>query len=260
MARRFDVLFPMPWAAPLLAGTGATGGAETQVLMVARALAADGLRVAILVIGDPSELPAEVDGITVLTQPRPPRRRGPAGLMHDFHTLVGVLRAPAAVVVQRNASRGVAITALAARLRRTRFVYSSASVIDFDLGRIDRAYNVWMFERALRRADEIVVQAEDQAALCRTKFGREPVVIPSIAEAAEQRSGPGEAFLWIGRMAPYKRLDVYLELAARVPEARFQVIAVPAKEPQPAMEERLARAAEELPNLEVLAPRPRREI
>src|SRR4051794_6868542 len=187
MAERFDALFPIPWAAPLLSGSGATGGAETQVLMVARALAASGLNVGILVIGERTELPAEVDGVTVLTQPPPPRRRGVAGLMHDLTTLAALLRAPAAVIVQRNASRGVAIAALAARLRRAGFVYSSASVVDFDLGRVDRAYNVWLYERALRRADQIVVQDQEQARLCRAKFGREPVVIPSIVEPAARR-------------------------------------------------------------------------
>jgi glycosyltransferase involved in cell wall biosynthesis len=132
--------------------------------------------------------------------------------------------------------------------------------MDFDLGRIDHAYNAWLVDRVLRGADEIVVQDDHQAALCRAKLGREPVVIRSIAERAERRGRPGEAFLWIGRMAPYKRLDVYLDLAAQVPEARFQVIAVPAHEEQPETAARLARAAVELPNLEVLEPRPRDEV
>jgi glycosyltransferase involved in cell wall biosynthesis len=256
----YDVLFSMPWGAPLLAGSGATGGAETQILTVARWLAASGLSVGVVVIGERRELPSQIDGVAVLTLPRPPRRRGLAGLLHDFHTLRVLGGTPARVLVHRGGSRTVAVAALAARLQRAGFVYSSSSVSDFDLGRRDRPYNVWLFERGLRRAAEVVVQNREQAALCQAKFGREPVVIPSIAEPAELRSATPEAFLWIGRMAPYKRLDVYLDLAASVPEARFQVIAAPALEEQPEIAARLERAAVELPNLEVLSPRPRREL
>jgi glycosyltransferase involved in cell wall biosynthesis len=218
------------------------------------------LSVGLVVIGKRSELPREVDGIDVVTIPPPPRRRVLAGLMHDFHTLMALARTPTRTVVHMGASRTVAVAALAARLQRAAFIYSIASAADFDLGRRDRPYNVWLFERGIRLAAEVVVQAEDQAALCRAKWRREPVVIRSLAEPAPPRRATPEAFLWIGRMAWYKRLDVYLDLAARVPEARFQVIAAPALEPQPEISARLERAARELPNLEVLEPRPRHEL
>ena len=35
----YDVLFFMPWAAPVLDGSGPSGGAETQIVMVAKGLA-----------------------------------------------------------------------------------------------------------------------------------------------------------------------------------------------------------------------------
>jgi glycosyltransferase involved in cell wall biosynthesis len=171
-----------------------------------------------------------------------------------------IVRSRARVVVKRNASRSVAVAAFVARVSGARFVYSSANVVDFDLGRVERAYNVWLFEWGLRAAAEVVVQTDEQADLCRARFGRDPVVIRSIAERAEPRSGAPEAFLWVGRMARYKRLDVYLELAAALPEASFWVVASPSGDEQPEMRERLERAAAELPNLTVLAPRPRAEL
>lgn len=250
----------MPWAGPLLAGSGATGGAETQILMLARRLAADGLRVGIAVIGDRSALPRETGGVEVITQLRPPSLRGLAGLIHDGSTLMTLLRRRSRVMVMRSASRGVAVGALAARLRGAGFVYSSANVFDFDLGRVDRPFNVRLFERGLRSADEVVVQTGEQAELCRARFGRDPVLIRSIAERAEPRTSTPDAFLWIGRLVSYKRLDVYLDLAADVPEARFRMIVVPGLDEQPELSARLERARHELPNLEVLEPRPRAEI
>jgi glycosyltransferase involved in cell wall biosynthesis len=257
--RAYDVLFSMPWAGPSLDGSGPAGGAETQILAVARGLAGAGLRVAVLVIGERSRLPRQSGGVEVLAQARAPAIRGLGGFLHDLHMFRSLMRSPAGVVVHRNASRSVAVAAVAARLRGARFVYSSANVLDFDLGRFDRPYNVRLYEWGVRAATQVVVQTDEQAELCRSRFGRDPVVIRSIAERAEPRGAAPEAFLWIGRAAPYKRLDVYLELAAAMPEARFQVIAV-GTENQLEIAARLARAREELPNLTVLEPRPRAEL
>src|SRR5439155_20251272 len=129
---------------------------------------------------------------------------------------------------------------LAARLRGARFVYSSANVFDFDLGRVEPPYKVRLFECGVRAADEVVVQNDGQAEMCRQRFRRDPVVIRSIAEAAEPRQGVPEPFLWVGRAAPYKRLGVYLDLARDVPEARFQMIAVPGPDNESELASRLA--------------------
>jgi glycosyltransferase involved in cell wall biosynthesis len=260
VAEPYDVLFSMPWAGPLIAGTGPSGGAEAQIVMLARGLAADGMRVGLLTIGRRPGLPREVDGVDVIAQRRPPQIRGVGGLVLDAGTFLGLVRRRARVVVARNANRGAAVAALAARVRRARFVYSSANVVDFEIERLDHPFNARLFRRAMRTADEVVVQTDEQAALCRERIGREPVVIRSIAEPPSPRSGTPDAFLWIGRLVPYKRLDVYLDLAAAVPEARFRMIAVPGLETDPSLEAQVERAARELPNVEVLEPRPRAEL
>jgi glycosyltransferase involved in cell wall biosynthesis len=256
------VVFYAPWATSRVSQTASAefqaGGAETQLLLVARALARRGARVAMIVVGRPSELPAAIDGVRIL--PQAPRGRT-GGIrpratlaLRSFRAIAG---ARAAVVVQRNAGATTAVAALAARLTGARFVYSSSNVVDFDLARVEPPHAVRLFEWAMRAADQVVVQTHEQAELCRARFGREPVVIPSIAEPAERRHAVPEAFLWIGRMAAAKRLGVYLDLAAAVPEARFEVVAVPGPDEEPGLAERLARAREELPNLVVHGPRPR---
>jgi glycosyltransferase involved in cell wall biosynthesis len=202
-----------------------------------------------------------VDGVTILPQRPRGRLGGPAAKVAlaagAFRSLT---RARAAVVIQRNAGPTTAVAALAARATGADFVYSSANVVDFDLARIEAASTVRLFEWGVRAAKQIVVQTDEQAELCRSRFGRDPVVIRSIAERAEPSRAVPEAFLWIGRMAPYKRLDVYLDLAAAMPEARFQVVAVPGSAPPPEIVACLGQAREELPNLDVVDPRPRREL
>jgi glycosyltransferase involved in cell wall biosynthesis len=259
-SRPYDVLFSMPWAGPSLDGSGPAGGAETQILGVARGLASAGLSVAVLVVGERSRLPREVDGVRVLTQAKAPAVRGLGGLLHDLRTLYALVRSPARVVVKRNASRSVAVAALAARLRRASFVYSSANVVDFDLGRLEQSINVRLFEWGARAAAELVVQTDEQADLCRARFGRDPVVIRSIAERAEPRSLPPEAFLWIGRLASYKQPEAYLDLAEAVPEATFRMVGVPTEPDGPRLAAALAERAASLPNIELLDPRPRPQL
>lgn len=260
MPEPYDVLFYMPWAGPLLEGSGATGGAETQVVMLARLLAAGGLNVGLLAIGDPARLPRVVDGVRVFAQRRPPRVRYLAGLINDLTALRALRRTPARAIVARTGGRSAAVAALAARLQGAGFVYSSANVFDYHLEVVDRRYNAWLFAWAVRAATVVVAQTDEQAELCRRRFARGAVVIRSIAERAAPRTATPQAFLWIGRLVSYKRLEVYLDLAARVPEARFEVIAVPGLEADPALEHGLEEARRSLPNLAVLEPRPRAEL
>jgi len=245
----------MPAAAPLLAEGGArfAGGAENQVLMLARELARRGHRVGIVAFGGGGGVPlrARVDGVDVV-ELTPPRTRIPLVRTLAFYARTfRVLRAnPAGVIVQRAAGIHTALVAAAARLLRTRFVFASAGLHDFDFASWEsRRWIVALYERAVRSADRVVVQSAEQAALCRRRFGREPLVIASIAEPAAPQTGTPGAFLWVGRLDEHKRPQAYLDLARALPEARFRLVAVAGE-----------LDAADIPNLELLGPRPRAEL
>lgn len=260
---RFDVVFYSPWITPLLTTDGATtGGAETQVYLIARTLASRGRSVGIVALEDTGPLPDAVDGIRVIG--RPPWRgdQGFRGKIVEVLTLARtLLRLDAAVFVQRAAGVTTGLVALVARLKRRRFVYSSANVIDFDYQDLEPSRtNLRLYHLGVRLADEVVVQTEEQEALCQRRFGRSPSVIKSIAQPAAGEKGAGEALLWIGRLASYKRPLSFIELARRLPEARFQMIGVDARAGGSALGQEIERAARKLPNLELLSPRPRSEL
>jgi len=247
MGARPEVVFFAPYAGPLLAGAGATGGAETQLVLLARALRARGRRVALTVFHVPN-LPATVDGVEIVALPRPPAGHG------RVHLVAGLLRhVDADVFVQRAAGTYTGVIGLAARARRRRFVYSSASELDFDAAYLAAEWaGGRLFATGIRCAHEIVVQTDTQAELCRDVWRREGTVIRSIAEPAQQRTAAPEAFVWVGRMAPYKRPEAFVALAERVPRARFWMVGE-------APAEIRARAAA-CANLELLAPRPRPQL
>jgi glycosyltransferase involved in cell wall biosynthesis len=262
--REFDVAFYMPWIGPLLLpGTGPPpGGAETQMLMLARALARRGRRVCVVTYGLPEVLPGGIDGIAVVPQ-RQPRTRarlvGFAAHLVSAARALGPLRAR--VFVQRAAGPTTGIVALFARTKDSRFVYSSANVIDFDFERLERSpIRVWLFHLGVKLASTIVVQTHEQVDMCRRRFGREPVLIKSIAEPACATDLDREAFLWVGRAASYKRPEAFIDLAQAVPEARFRMILVTAGEKGGELARKIVERCRRVPNIELLNPRPRAEL
>jgi glycosyltransferase involved in cell wall biosynthesis len=250
---RYDVAFYAPWAAPLIAGEPSSGGAERQMLLLAQGMAERGLSVCMVVLSTRKGLPASVGDVDVAIQPLPRGGSRPVRVLSRISTLgrtIGRLRAR--VLVQRAASSTTGLVAVIARLSGQRFVYSSASNPDFDFASVEpRRENVWFFHLGLRLARVIVVQNEEQAALCRRRFGREPVVIKSIAEFSEARTERPEAFLWLGRFASYKRPEAFVELARRVPEARFRMVGMANSEEETRLAREIAAAASQLPNLTV---------
>ena len=265
---RYDVAFYSPWIGPLLVAdrdVAPTGGAETQIFLVARTLAANGFRVCVIAFSlDGVALPARVAGIDVVA--RPPysaRRRWLGKLVEAGHIWRALRSVDAEVFVTRAAGPHVGLVGLFARIARRRFVYSSANVSDFDFAvlapkRRDRA----LLRLGVRLANVVVVQSDEQVSLCEARFGRTPRRIRSICEPARQRTGTPEAFLWIGRMVWYKRPEAFLELARAVPDARFWLVGVPVPW-TPGGAQLVAdveRDAQALPNLELLSPRPRTEL
>jgi glycosyltransferase involved in cell wall biosynthesis len=262
--RKRDVVFYTPHLGAIFGTTGAPspGGAETQVLALARALARRGVDVALIVFGRADDLPRQIDGIEIIDRPAR-RRRGAAGLPTEAIAIWQALwRARANTVVYRGVGFELGLLAAYTRLARQRLVFSSASVVDFDSGRLSAGTGARiMFEFGVRLADRIVVQTEDQLPLCKSAFGRVPVLIKSIAPPATPRSGRPESFLWVGRFVSYKRPLDYVTLARSMPDAQFWMVGLPpGRDDERPLAELVVAQAREVANLELLAPRPHDEI
>jgi glycosyltransferase involved in cell wall biosynthesis len=262
----YDVAFYVPWIAPLLTSSPAhpTGGAETQIFLLARALASRGSKVCLLVFDIPGvPIPASVDGVDVSVRPPYKSHKALGRIRESLALIRTVTAADADVIVTRSAGPHVGLVGIAAKLSRRRFVFSSANVSDFRVPKLEtKSSNRALFRLGIRLADEIVVQTTEQVELCEERFGRTPVVINSIAETNDGSAREPRTFLWIGRLVWYKRPLAFVELAQRLPEARFSMVGVPvplAADGEAFVEE-IETAAGMVPNLELLAPRPRREL
>jgi glycosyltransferase involved in cell wall biosynthesis len=265
-AQRHDVVFYTPWVGSILSATASLppGGAETQVLALAKILVRHGSCVAIIVYGGDDELPKTVDGVSIVTRPHYRKRsRLTSKFVETFQIWRALRRAPSRTVVKRGAGIDVGLIAVYARIAGRRFVFSSANVVDFNFCKLMPNWrDLFIYKLGIRLANTTVVQTEEQIELCRAEFGRRPMLIKSIAATAEPQRGAPEAFIWVGRLVSYKRPLEYIALARALPEAHFWMIGVPT--PSDEDDKRLVAAViaavEELPNLELLPPRPRSEI
>jgi glycosyltransferase involved in cell wall biosynthesis len=290
-ARRYDVAFYVPRMGPLLAqqARSPTGGAETQILLLAQALTRRGLKVRLLVFAVPGvTIPEAIGDVAVSVRP-PYKAHRPLGKSREVVSIASAIAgANADILVSRAATPEVGLAGLFAKVAGRRFVYSSANVSDFrddwpvgpapssrlrrdlttpiassgfDFSRFPRKRRDWeLFRLGIRLADEIVVQTEEQVDLCVKRFGRSPAMIKSIAEPAPQRTSEPVAFLWIARLVSYKRPLAFVELARALPEAKFWMVAPPEHPPDCELVAAVEQEAAKLHNLEVLTPRPRREL
>lgn len=262
-----DVVFHTPWIGSMLSKrkTLPPGGAETQVWMLATALARKGLRVAIIAFGRPGELPSEVSGVRiVLRRPRRQPRSFLGKLLQEATIWPALWNAPARTIVHRGAGVELGLIGIYARLTRRRLVFASANISDFSYRTITTRRSILaMYKLGVRLADEIVVQTKEQVRLCHDVFAREATLIASIQPLAPLQKDLPEAFLWVGRLVTYKRPQEYVRLARAIPDARFWMLGVPVPhhhEEDRRVVEWVTREARDVPNLELLAPRTHGEL
>lgn len=263
--RRFDVTFYTPFVGDMLSpGKGPPpGGAETQIVMLARALSRRGLKVAIVAFGKPGQLPAAIDGVTIIGRSRGrPNKPLVLKLLEIAKIWRSLSRAPSIAVVYRCSGPELGLIGAYTRFARRRLVFSTANVVDFQLeSLVSKRRDLLLYRLGVRLADDIVVQTDEQVTMCKARFGRTPALIKSLAEVAPVPAArQAEAFLWVGRLVSYKRPLDYVALARAVPEAQFWMVGVPAAGEHALLSTQVAEQSEQLPNLQLLAPRPHAEL
>jgi glycosyltransferase involved in cell wall biosynthesis len=246
-------------------GDSRGGGAERQMMLLARALAARGARVAHVVLQprDPVPLPPGLDLVT--RAPEVESRSLVEGLREAVRVWRALGAADARVTVVRMATPALGVVGVWCRLHRRRLVFSSANDSDFvERAGTDGLPKRLLYRLGLRLADVVVVQSGDQIRLARESLPRRRhvVAIPSLCEPGgemEASAAEPDAFLWIGRLTAVKDPQRFLDLAAALPDARFVLIPVPGSA-APVDSSDVREAARDLPNLTVSDPLPHREL
>lgn len=227
------------------------GGAELQLVMLARELALRGVDVRFVTRGCGEYEEYESDGVRVVKLPL--RRSSPRRILLGSRDIVWALRrASAGAVVQRGGGIETGLAARAARDTGARFVFMASSQWDVD-GTHARGRG-WLYGRfylyGLRRAAAVIAQSEYQQRRLREAYGIESVVMRSAHPIPETVPSERAGVLWVGRCEPVKNPALAIDLAASLPDIPFAMVCPKAN--SEAMFGDIRRRAAGCPNLEFI--------
>lgn len=258
---RPSLCFVAPHAWPVFSGDtriAEIGGAEVQQSILARLFAAGGYRVSMICLDYGQPDGAVVDGVTVHKAYRWEAGVPVLRFLHPRLTRMwrALGDADADIYYCRSAGMLVGLVVEFCRRHGKRSIYAGASDMDFLPAlrkKIRYARDRWLFRRGLARVDRIVAQNEAQRASCLATYGREAHVIPScyqLPAASAARRTLRDSVLWAGTFRADKRPELFLQLAARLPQRRFVIVGGPGRG-EAALFERIRREAARCANVEV---------
>jgi glycosyltransferase involved in cell wall biosynthesis len=220
----------LPVLAPEYADQPA-GGAELQQALLAKALARRGWQVSMIVgdYGQPEG--ATWDGVRTIKAYGPSEGIPVVRFLHPRWTkLQGALRrADADIYYTSCAGAHLAQIVLFAHGRGRKVVFKIASNSDCDPRELLVQYrrDRLLYRYGLVRADLVLAQTVQQQQALRRNFGRQSRIAPSLVEPAERCRAFAERdidALWVGHIRSFKRPDLLLEVARRLPRLSFHVV------------------------------------
>ena len=247
---------------------GHVGGVERQTSLLARWLAARGHKVSLLTWDEGQGDEVMIDGVRVISICRADEGiRGLRFFVPRWSGLIRALnRADADVCYHNCAEYVTGQIALWCRMRNRRFVFSVASDIEVEkeLGSLEGMQERYLYRYGLRKAHRVVLQTDVQRNALKENFGIDGDVLamacpgPSDAQYLPRSQPSQQSVLWVGRIAPVKRVEFLLEVARRLPDVRFRVAGMP-YEGDPYSSSMLE-ALKGMPNIEYLGAVPRERM
>jgi glycosyltransferase involved in cell wall biosynthesis len=254
---------------PVLAreyGSHGVGGAELQQTLLAKALAAQGYDVSMVVADYGQPDGAAWDGIRTYKAYRPQAGIPVLRFIHPRWTglWAAMKRARADIYYTSCAGALLGQVVLFARLHGAKVIFRIASNSDCDPAALLIRY--WrdkrLYRYGLRRADLVLAQTPGQQQALLKNFRRESRVVASMTDTNGRRPGFEErdiSVLWVGNIRALKRPELLLEAARKLPALRFHIIGGP----MPGSEnlyEQVRAAALQLPNVHFHGPIPYQEV
>jgi glycosyltransferase involved in cell wall biosynthesis len=254
---------------PVLAreyGSHGVGGAELQQTLLAKALAAQGYDVSMVVADYGQPDGAAWDGIRTYKAYRPQAGIPVLRFIHPRWTglWAAMKRARADIYYTSCAGALLGQVVLFARLHGAKVIFRIASNSDCDPAALLIRY--WrdkrLYRYGLRRADLVLAQTPGQQQALLKNFRRESRVVASMTDTNGRRPGFEErdiSVLWVGNIRALKRQELLLEAARKLPALQFHIIGGP----MPGSEnlyEQVRAAALQLPNVHFHGPIPYQEV
>ena len=207
------------------------GGEQVQHALLARALAARGHRVSMVVADLGQADGAVIGGVPCFTAHGLTEGIPVLRFLHPRLTglWAALKRSDSEVYYVSCAGPQIGIVALFAKLHGRRVIFRIAH--DNDCHPERSMIRFWrdrkIYEYGLRQADRILAQSEQQAQALRAHYGLASLQATMLVEPARRMLGFGERdidVLWVNNMRPFKRPDLAVELASMLPHLSFHMV------------------------------------
>ena len=254
---------------PVLAreyGSHGVGGAELQQTLLAKALAAQGYDVSMVVADYGQPDGAAWDGIKTYKAYRPEAGLPGLRFIHPRWTSLwaAMKRARADIYYTSCAGALLGQVVLFARVHGAQVVFRIASNSDCDPAALLIRY--WrdkrLYRYGLRRADLVLAQTPGQQQALLINFRRESRVVASMTDTNGRRPGidaRANSVLWVGNIRALKRPELLLEAARKLPRLQFHIIGGPMPGSE-SLYEKVRDAAMQMPNVRFHGPIPYQEV
>lgn len=209
------------------------GGVEIQTNLMARWLNANGHKVSVIVWDEEGGVRESVGGIKII-----PTCKITDGIpllrfvYPRWLSLIKALRTSDADIYYQNCGEYITgQVSLWCKMNNKKFVYSVASDPDCDINlpNMQKQRERILYRYGLRKADLIIVQTEKQQKMLKQGFGLQSHIHPMPSRDTKTDYSIEDRYkkfnvLWVGRLAPVKRLDRLINIAKQLEDCRFTVI------------------------------------
>jgi len=249
-----NICFVSPQAYPTLAQTmhQSVGGAEVQQVLIAKELKKYQFNIS-FVAGDYGQKTIEeIDGMRIIESFKEFYGNRKLRFLPDMILLFRALRIPDAdIYYLRSPIFLLGQVALFCKEYKRKLIFSASK--DLDAQRDYIASLVFpvnhLASYGIMHADVIIAQSDHQKENFKKNFGRRSMVIKngiSLPSSPPKRSP--SFILWVGRIIEWKRPELFLDLAKKIQDASFKMVAIPDRDTS--YNERIRREADKIPNLE----------
>ena len=206
------------------------GGAEVQQMFIGRGLRDKGYDVSYITL-DYGQIDGEVvEDLKIYKSFR--TNEGMPGVRYFYPRLYKIWqalkKADADIYYLRCASQLAGVLSIFCSIHKKKFVFAGAHDTDFipDRLRLISKRDKILYQYGLRHADGIIVQSNTQKKLLWKNFQRNSKVIHNFfpVDSPRYTKADKKHILWVSKMRPWKRPELFVRLAESFPEEIFVMI------------------------------------
>jgi glycosyltransferase involved in cell wall biosynthesis len=205
----------------------ATGGAEFQLRTLGTLLREKGY-IVLFLVGDVQENDIEtIDGFEFI---KCFSKRNNSSFSKIVFLINALKIAHVDVLLERGSSTATFWLSLFARISHMKYIFCSASDINFAKDELDPAFRTRiqqrLFHYGLRRASNIVAQKDTQNNLLQKNFHRSATVIRNFSAIPHSDTTLLKEWdvIWVNNIIPYKQPETVIRLAEKLPSLKILMI------------------------------------